>query len=146
MPGSTATPFSSPRFRGKSANGEYGDAVEELDWSAGEIVRALQQLNLTDQTLVILTSDNGAVQRNPTQGSCAPYKGWGYDTSEGAMRMPCVMRFPGRIPAGCICDEVVSTMDLLPAFALLAVAELPRRAIDGHDVRPLLFGMPGARS
>src|SRR6476619_1269212 len=75
MPGSTATPFSSPGFRGKSANGDYGDAVEELDWSAGEIVQALQRLNLTDQTLVIWTSDNGAVQRNPPQGSCAPYKG-----------------------------------------------------------------------
>jgi arylsulfatase A-like enzyme len=146
MPGSTATPFSSPDFRGKSANGDYGDAVEELDWSAGEIVQALQRLNLTDQTLVIWTSDNGAVQRNPPQGSCAPYKGWGYDTSEGAMRMPCVMRFPGHIPANRVCDEIVTTMDFLPTFARLAGARLPAKPIDGHDVRPLLFGEPSAKS
>jgi arylsulfatase A len=146
MPGSTATPFSSSGFRGKSANSDYGDAVEELDWSAGEIVQALQRLNLTDQTLVIWTSDNGAVQRNPPQGSCAPYKGWGYDTSEGAMRMPCVMRFPGRIPANRVCDEIVTTMDFLPTFARLAGASLPAKPIDGHDVRPILFGEANAKS
>ena len=85
MPGSTPHPFSSPAFRGKSSNGDYGDAVEELDWSVSEVDRALQRLNLFDNTLVIWTADNGAVQRNPPQGRCAPYKGWGYDTSEGAM-------------------------------------------------------------
>jgi arylsulfatase A len=146
MPGSTATAFSSPGFRGKSANGNYGDAVEELDWSTGEIVQTLQRLNLADQTLVIWTSDNGAVQRNPPQGSCAPYKGWGYDTSEGAMRMPCVMRFPGQISANRVCDEIVTTMDFVPTLARLAGASLPDRSIDGHDVRPLLFGEPSAKS
>ena len=126
MPGSTPTPFSSPGFRGKSKNGEYGDAVEELDWSTGEIVRALERLGLTKDTLVIWTSDNGAVRRNPVQGSGAPYKGFGYDTSEGAMRMPCVMRWPGRVPVGRECNEIVSTMDLLPTFAAMAGAGLPR--------------------
>lgn len=146
MPGSTPHPFSSPAFRGKSANGDYGDAVEELDWSAGEVMAALQRLKLADNTLVIWTSDNGAVQRNPPQGSCQPYRGWGYDTSEGAMRMPCVMRFPGRIPAGRVCNEVVSTIDLLPTFARLANAEIPSRPIDGHDIRPILFGEANAVS
>jgi arylsulfatase A len=146
MPGSTSRPFSSPPFRGKSAHGDYGDAVEELDWSTGQITAALARLNLADHTLVIWTSDNGAVQRHPPQGSCAPYRGWGYDTSEGAMRMPCVMRFPGRIPAGRVCDEVVSTIDLLPTFARLAGADLPPRPIDGHDVRNLLFGKADAKS
>jgi arylsulfatase A-like enzyme len=146
MPGSTPNPFSSAGFRGKSANGDYGDAVEELDWSAGQIFATLERLNLTKETLVIWTSDNGAVQRNPPQGSCAPYKGWGYDTSEGAMRMPCVMRFPGRIPAGRVCEEIVTTMDLLPTFAGLAGAGRPDKPIDGHDVRAILFGEPGAKS
>jgi arylsulfatase A len=146
MPGSTPHPFSSPAFRGKSRNGDYGDAVEELDWSAGEVVRTLERLNLTSQTLVIWTSDNGAVRRNPPQGSCAPYTGFGYDTSEGAMRMPCVMRFPGRIPAGRVCDEIVTTMDLLPTFAHLAGAPLPPRPIDGHDVGAILFGQPNTPS
>jgi arylsulfatase A len=146
MPGSTPTPFSSPAFRGKSKNGEYGDAVEELDWSAGEIVRALARLGLTKDTLVIWTSDNGAVRRNPLQGSGAPYKGFGYDTSEGAMRMPCVMRWPGHVPAGRECNEIVSTMDLLPTFAAMAGAALPRLPIDGHDVRAIVLGEANAKS
>lgn len=86
MPGSTGHPFSSEGFRGKSANGDYGDSVEELDWSTGQIIAALERLKIADNTLVIWTSDNGAVRRNPPQGSNAPYRGAGYDTSEGAMR------------------------------------------------------------
>lgn len=146
MPGSTARPFSSPAFQGKSANGPYGDSVEELDWSVGQILAALSRLGLDRRTLVAFTSDNGAVNRNPPQGSCAPYRGMGYDTSEGAMRMPCVMRWPDRIPAGLVQDEVCSTMDILPTFARLAGAPLPRRPIDGHDVGPLLLGAAGAKS
>jgi len=146
MPGSTAHPFSSPAFRGKSRNGDYGDSVKELDWSTGEILAALKRFKLDKRTLVIWTSDNGAVQRNPPQGSNAPYRGHGYDTSEGVMRMPCIMRWPGKIPAGRVCDEIVSTMDLLPTLAKLAGAAPPATPIDGHDVRPLLLGEPGAKS
>jgi arylsulfatase A-like enzyme len=71
MPGSTPHPFSSPAFRGRSKNGDYGDAVEELDWSTGQILAALERLQLAEQTLVIWTSDNGAPRRSPPQGSCA---------------------------------------------------------------------------
>lgn len=145
-PGSTAHPFSSPAFRGKSKNGDYGDSVEELDWSTGEIMNALKRLSLDERTLVVWTSDNGAVQRNPPQGSGAPYRGMGYDTSEGAMRMPCVMRWPGKIPAGQTNDALCSTMDLLPTFAALAGASLPKNRLDGHDIRPILFGQPEAKS
>jgi arylsulfatase A len=146
MPGSTAHPFSSPAFRGKSKNGDYGDSVEELDWSTGEIMAALKRLGLDDNTLVIWTSDNGAVQRTPPQGSSAPYRGFGYDTSEGAMRMPCVMRWPGKIPAGKVQDALCSTMDLLPTFAQFAGAALPAKPIDGHDIRPILLSEQGAKS
>jgi arylsulfatase A-like enzyme len=146
MPGSTPHPFSSPAFRGQSKNGDYGDSVEELDWSTGEIMSALQRLGLDERTLVVWTSDNGAVKRDPLQGSGAPYRGAGYDTSEGAMRMPCVMRWPGKIPAGQTNDALCSTMDLLPTFATLAGAALPKNRIDGHDIRPLLLGEPGAKS
>ncbi len=138
MPGSTAHPFSSEAFRSQSANGAYGDAVEELDWSTGEIMAALKRLKLEDNTLVVWTSDNGAVKRNPAQGSNLPYRGWGYDTSEGAMRMPCVMRWSGKIPAGAVNDAVCSTMDLLPTFAALAGAFLPAQKIDGHDISALV--------
>ncbi len=146
MPGSTQHPFSSPAFRGKGRNGDYGDAVEELDWSAGEILAALRRLGLDDRTLVIFTSDNGAVSRNPPQGSNAPYRGAAYNTSEGAMRMPCVMRWPGRIPAGKVQDSLCATMDLLPTFAALAGAALPEHTIDGHDIRPLILGGAGSES
>ncbi len=139
MPGSTTHPFSSPAFRGKSKNGDYGDSVEELDWSTGEIMAALKRLGLEENTLFIWTSDNGAVKRTPPAGSNAPYKGPAYDTSEGAMRMPCVMRWPGRIAAGKTSDALCSTMDLLPTFAALTGAELPKVTLDGHDIRPLLF-------
>lgn len=146
MPGSTTTPFSSPAFRGKSRNGDYGDAVEELDWSTGEIMAALRRHGLDDKTLVIWTSDNGPVRRNPPQGSAAPYKGHGYDCSEGAMRMPCVMRWPGQIPAGKTCEELASTMDLLPTFAALAGAPLPEPTIDGGNISEIILGRPDARS
>ncbi|NUQ61100.1 MAG: sulfatase [Pirellulales bacterium] len=146
MPGSTDHPFSSPAFRGKSKNGDYGDAVEELDWSTGEILAALDRLALGASTLVVWTSDNGAVRRNPPQGSCAPYRGYGYDTSEGAMRMPCITRWPGKISAGTVCDQLCSTMDLLPTFANLAGSPLPPSPIDGHDIRNLLLQQPCADS
>jgi len=147
MPGSTAAPFASERFRGKSANGPWGDSVEELDWSTGELLAALKRLGLDERTLVVWTSDNGAPRRNPPQGSNLPLVGWGYTTAEGGQRVPCVIRWPGKIPAGAVCDQLCSTMDLLPTFAFLAGGEPPRdRTIDGHDIRPLLFGAPGAKS
>jgi arylsulfatase A-like enzyme len=147
MPGSTASPFASEAFRGRSANGPYGDAVEELDWSLGQVIATLKRLGLDAQTLVIWTSDNGAPRRNPPQGSNAPMAGWGYSTAEGGMRVPCIARWPGSIPAGSTCEELASTLDLLPTFAALAGVEPPRdRHLDGADIRPLLFGTPGARS
>lgn len=139
-PGSRAAPYPGPEFAGKSANGAYGDAIEELDWSAGEVLKALKDHGLDQRTLVIWTSDNGAVKRNPPQGSNAPYKGSGYSTSEGGQRMPCIVRWPGKIPAGTVSDELCTMMDLLPTCARLGGAALPVRAIDGHDVSDLLLG------
>jgi len=147
MPGSTRRPFASERFQGKSANGPYGDSVEELDWSAGEILAAVKRLGLDEHTLVLWTSDNGAPRRTPPQGSNAPLKGWGYNTSEGAMRMPCIARWPGKIPKGATCDELCTSMDLLPTFARLAGTREPaERVIDGRDIWPLLSGRQGATS
>lgn len=147
MPGSTDTPFASPAFQGVSRNGRYGDSVEELDWSAGEIMATLQRLGLDRRTLVVWTSDNGAVCRHPPQGSNAPLRGWGYDTSEGSQRMPCLVRWPGHLPAGTVCDEVLTMMDWLPTLARLTDAALPAgRTLDGHDVMPVLQGRPDAVS
>ena len=130
-------------FAGKSDNKEYGDMMAELDWSTGEILRAVKRLGLDDNTLVILTSDNGAIRR----GSNAPLSGGKGTTMEGGMREPCVMRWPGKVPAGTICDEVCSTIDLLPTLARLAGTHEPTdRIIDGKDIADLMFGKLGAGS
>jgi len=147
VPGSTRSPFSSKHFRGNSANGPWGDSVEELDWSTGELLRALEQHGLDEHTLVVWTSDNGAPRRDPPQGRNAPLAGWGYTTAEGGQRVPCIMRWPGRIPAATTCGELCTVMDLLPTFARLAGDEARRdRIIDGHDIRPLMSGEAGANS
>ena len=146
MPGSTNAPFASEAFRGQSKNGPYGDSVEELDWATGRILDALERHGLDANTLVIWTSDNGAVRHDPPQGSCAPYRGFGYDSSEGSMRMPCLVRWPGRVPPGGVIDAVCSTMDLLPTFARVAGAELPAFPIDGHDITDILAGTAGTSS
>lgn len=151
MPGSTATPFASAAFRGKSKNGPWGDAVEELDWSTGKIIDKLVELGIDKRTLLIWTSDNGAPLArnvsNVTRGSNRPLHGRGYTTGEGAFRVPTIMWWPGRIPAGTVCHELTTTMDLLPTFARLAGGVEPQSSsIDGHDIRPLIMGDPGARS
>lgn len=147
MPGSTQAPFASPAFKGKSRNGPWGDSIEELDWSAGEILAALRRLKLEEKTLVIWTSDNGAPRRNPPQGSNAPLGGWGYTTAEGGQRVPAIAWWPGKVPAGTVCEELTTTMDLYVTFARLAGARLPTdRVIDGKDILELLLAVPGATS
>ncbi|UCE48800.1 MAG: sulfatase [Phycisphaerales bacterium] len=147
MPGSTRAPFASQYFRGKSANGPWGDAVEELDWSAGEILRTLKHFDLDERTLVVWTSDNGAPRRDPPQGLNVPLAGWGYTSAEGGQRVPCIVRWPGRIPDKTTCSELCTTMDLLPTFARLSGTQPPKdRIIDGHDIWPLMAGKVGAAS
>ncbi|MFQ5730936.1 MAG: sulfatase [Planctomycetaceae bacterium] len=136
---------SSKGFAGRSKNGKYGDAVEEIDWSTGEILKALKKHGLDDDTLVIFTSDNGAARR--WGGSNAPLSGFKGSTMEGGMREPCVVRWPGTVPAGRECKAIASTIDLLPTFAKLAGTSAPTdRIIDGKDIRPLLFHPESAKS
>src|SRR5262245_20526955 len=120
-------------FKSKSKRGPYGDSVEELDWSVGEVLNALSMLKLDQKTLVVFTSDNSPwLMRGEAGGSARPFKGGKGTTFEGGMREPCVMWWPGTIPADTTCSEVAATMDLLPTFAALAGAELPKdRTIDG---------------
>jgi arylsulfatase A-like enzyme len=147
MPGSTHRPYASEAFRGQSANGPYGDSVEEIDWSTGEILEAIKRQGIDGNTLVIWTSDNGAPHRDPPQGSNEPLSGWGYTTMEGGMRVPCIARWPGKIPAAKTCDELCTLMDMLPTFARLAGGETPiDRKIDGHDIWPLLTATPAAKT
>ena len=149
MPGSTSKPFASPEFKGKSRNGPWGDAIEELDWSIGRILDTLLELEIADNTLVLWTSDNGAPVKpggDLSRGSNGPLHGRGYTTAEGAFRVPTLAWQPGRIPAGTECNEMATTMDLLPTFAKLAGAEPPTKKIDGKNIAPLLFGESEAKT
>ncbi|MFM9965965.1 MAG: sulfatase [Planctomycetaceae bacterium] len=137
--------FASEKFQGRSARGLYGDVVEELDWSVGEIVATLKRLNLEDNTLLIFTSDNGPfLSYGDHAGSASPFREGKLTTFEGGVRTPCLMRWPKKIAAGRSCDEPVASIDLLPTIAKLINAPLPKHSIDGLDVWPILSGQPNA--
>ena len=138
--------FASADWRGTSGRGLYGDVVQELDWSVGRICDALREHGLAERTLVVFTSDNGPfLSYGDHAGSAKPLREGKLTTFEGGMRVPCVVRWPGRVPAGRTCDEIVSTLDLFTTIAGLAGAALPARPIDGVDLGPLLCGKEGAR-
>ena len=138
----------SPDFRGTSKRGLYGDAVSEVDWSVGQILNTLRELNLDKNTLVIFSSDNGGwLARGEEGGLNTPFRGGKGGTYEGGFCVPTIAWRPGTVPAGVDCDELASSMDLLPTFAKMAGGEAPQdRIIDGHDVTPLLHGEAGAKS
>ena len=138
----------SKQFAGTSEGGLYGDVIAAIDWSVGKVLDALKQNGLDDNTLVIFTSDNGPwLTRFEHGGFAFPLRGGKGSTFEGGMREPCVMRWPGVIPAGTTCKEVASTIDLLPTIAKLAGTSAPTdRIIDGKDILPLMRGDTGATS
>jgi arylsulfatase A-like enzyme len=137
----------SDKFAGKSKQGLYGDVIMEIDWSVGEILAALKKNGLDEKTLVIYTSDNGPwLSYGNHAGNAAPLREGKHTVWEGGVREPCLMRMPGKIPAGTVCREPVMTIDILPTVAGLAGAEVPKHAIDGHDIWPLMAGTPGAKS
>ena len=137
--------FPGKAFHGKSRGGKYGDWVEEIDWSMGRLLETLRSEGIDRQTLVLFTSDNGSYREKA--GSNAPLRGRKGRTDEGGMRVPCVARWPGRIPANTRSAAVTSTIDLLPTFAALAGTTAPAdRTIDGRDIWPILNGQPGATS
>jgi arylsulfatase A len=138
----------SEKFRGQSARGLYGDVIMEIDWSVGQILATLKRSGLDDQTLVVFTSDNGPwLLYGDHAGAALPLREGKATTFDGGLREPCIMRWPGKIPAGRVCREVTATMDLLPTIAKLAGAAVPTdRIIDGKDIGPLMSGRPGAKS
>jgi arylsulfatase A-like enzyme len=140
--------FVSEKFRGKSGAGLFGDVVMEVDWSVGQILEALRRNGLDDNTLVIFTADNGPwLTFGNHGGSAGPLREGKGTMFEGGYRVPCVMRWPGKIPAGSKCDELATTLDLFPTVARLIGAEVTQgRVIDGKDIWPLMAGEPGAVS
>lgn len=138
----------SEKFRDKSGAGLFGDTVMELDWSVGQILDAIQRNGVDDNTLVIFTSDNGPwLNYGNHAGSAGPLREGKGTMWEGGYREPCVMRWPGKIPAGTKCDQLASTIDLFPTVAKLIGAKVPtERVIDGKDIWPLMAGEKGATS
>jgi len=135
----------SARFKGKSGAGLYGDVMLELDWSVGEILRALETHGLDRDTLVIFTSDNGPwLSYGDHAGSAGPFREGKGTAWEGGTRVPCLMRWPGKIPAGLRNDATFMTIDLFPTLARLIGAPLPALPIDGRDIWPLIVGRPDA--
>jgi arylsulfatase A len=139
--------FVSAKHRGKSGQGLYSDVILELDWSVGEILKALKKEGLDEKTLVIFTSDNGPwLLYGDHAGSALPLREGKATTFDGGVRVPCVMRWPGRIAAGTVNREMALTMDLLPTLAKLSGAEVPKGRIDGKDIWPLMSSQPGAKT
>jgi arylsulfatase len=138
--------FASQEFKGRSGRGLYGDVVEEIDWSVGQIMETIGRLGLNERTLVIFTSDNGPFLSYGNHGGLTgPLREGKLTTWEGGVREPCIMRWTGVIPAGRDCDEPISTIDLWPTLATLVGAPLPQKPIDGCDAWPVIRGEKGAK-
>ena len=133
-------------FRGKSARGLYGDAVEELDWSVGRILDKIKECQLDDRTLVLFLSDNGPfLSYGNHAGSAGPFREGKLTTFEGGVRVPFIARWPAHIEAARTCDELITGLDLFPTIAKLVDATLPSHPIDGEDLLPLLLSKEGAK-
>lgn len=139
--------FASDAFRGKSAAGLYGDVVQEIDWSVGQILDTIKRCGIDNETLVILFSDNGPfLSYGNHAGSAKPLREGKLTSFEGGVRSPFIARWPGRVPAAKVCDEPVMEIDLLPTIAGLIGGKLSERKIDGKNILALLEGKPGVKS
>lgn len=131
----------SDKFKGKSEQGMYGDVIMEIDWSVGQILSQLKEYNLADNTLVIFTSDNGPwLNFGNHAGSTGGLREGKGTSFEGGQRVPCIMRWPGNIPAGIVCNQLATTMDIFTTVAAIVEAPLPAHKIDGVNILPLLKG------
>lgn len=133
--------FASAEFEGKTGKGLYADVIAEIDWSVGEILGRLKQHGLDDNTLVIFASDNGPwLSYGPHAGSAGPLREGKGTSWEGGVRVPCIARWPGKVPAGRECLALAATIDILPTIAHLANCPLPEKPIDGENISSLLMG------
>ena len=131
-----------PDFVGKTAAGDIGDAMAEMDANVGRVLDAIDRLGIARNTIVLWCTDNGPEQRRPWRGSPGPWSGFYNTVMEGGIRTPCIIRWPGRIPAGRVSNEIVHQVDLFPTLAAAAGADVvPKdRAIDGVNQLPFLEG------
>jgi arylsulfatase len=131
----------SNKFKGKSEQGVFGDVLMEIDWSVGQIMETLTKNGLAENTLVIFTSDNGPWLNFGNHAGSAGGLREGKGTSwEGGQRVPCIMKWPGHIPEGLVCNKIAATIDILPTLATITKAPLPAHKIDGVNILPLMTG------
>ncbi|MFN3381868.1 MAG: sulfatase-like hydrolase/transferase, partial [Runella zeae] len=131
----------SAKFKGKSQQGTYGDVLMEIDWSVGEIMKALKETGLDKNTIVIFTSDNGPwLNYGNHAGSSGGLREGKGNSFEGGQRVPCIVRWKGVTPEGVVCNKLASTIDLLPTIAHITDAKLPEKKIDGVNILSLLKG------
>jgi len=131
----------SDKFKGKSKQGLYGDVIMEIDWSVGEIIKTLKNLKIDENTLVILSSDNGPwINYGNHAGSTGGLREGKGTSFEGGQRVPCLMWWPGTIPEGIVCNQLVSGIDILPTLASITGAPLPEKRIDGVNIFSLMKG------
>lgn len=129
------------KFKGSSKQGTYGDVIQEIDWQVGALLDILDELKLTENTLVIYASDNGPQLNAKGHGSAGPLRDGKWSNFEGGVRVPCLMRWPGKIKAGSVNSEITGIIDLLPTFSEIAGVERPRDiVIDGKSILPYMKG------
>src|SRR5262245_36118320 len=130
-----------PAFAGRTDFGDFPDALAEMDTHVGEILDAIDQLGIRDNTIVVFTSDNGPEATWPWQGSSGPWRGYYFTHMEGSLRTPFTIRWPGHVPTGRVSNEIVHEVDTFATFAAIAGAQVPAdRAIDGVDQSDFLLG------
>ena len=137
---------SNDKFRGKSKNGLYGDVIEEIDWSVGEIVKTLKKQGILENTLIIFASDNGA-PKTYKEASNGPLSGFKGTHMEGGYRVPMVVSWKGRLPEGKTSNAISSVMDFMPTIAHIVGADLPKdRIIDGMNIYELFMNPENTES
>ena len=131
----------SKEFSGRTGNGDFADSLAEMDSNVGQLLDAIDQLGIRENTIVVFTSDNGPDPTFPSNGSSGPWNGYYFTHMEGSLRTPFIMRWPGKVPAGRVSDEIVHEVDTFTTFARVAGANVPTdRAIDGVDQSDFLTG------
>ena len=135
----------SAKFKGKSGAGLFGDVMEEVDWSVGQVMKALKENGLAENTIVMFSSDNGPWltfgNHAGSAGGLREGKGTAWD---GGLKVPCIISWPGKVKPGVICNNLITTMDILPTIASICNAKPPVKKIDGVVVTDVLMGKPNA--
>jgi arylsulfatase len=130
-----------PKFSGKTGHGDFPDVLAEMDFHVGEILDVIDSLDISDNTIVVFTSDNGPDPTAPSNGFSGPWRGYYFTHMEGSLRTPFIIRWPGKVPAGRVSNEIVHEVDTYTTFARITGAAIPNdRVIDGVDQSEFFFG------